>query len=112
MERAHGVLAPPDRQARAETIGWRRGFAVALRRAAQLLPTIVDDLLDRQAEPKGLTGQPFDSSIFGLLPRCRPRVLSTPMSKHETPITLAFWESVGGTLIEEYRVVEGLAECG
>jgi hypothetical protein len=28
------------------------------------------------------------------------------MSKHETPLTRAFWESVGGTLVEEYLVVK------
>ena len=27
------------------------------------------------------------------------------MSKHETPLTLAYWEKVGGTLIEEYPIV-------
>lgn len=26
-------------------------------------------------------------------------------------MTVAYWESVGGTLIEEYRVVDGTAEC-
>jgi len=33
------------------------------------------------------------------------------MSKHETPMTVAYLESVGGTLIEEYRVVDGTAKC-
>ena len=27
------------------------------------------------------------------------------MSKNETPLTLAYWEKVGGTLIEEYPIV-------
>ena len=28
------------------------------------------------------------------------------MSKHETPLTIAYWKKVGGTLIEEYPVVK------
>lgn len=31
------------------------------------------------------------------------------MSKHETPLTRRYWTEVGGTLIEEYRVVKKTA---
>jgi hypothetical protein len=34
------------------------------------------------------------------------------MSKHETPMTLAYWKEVGGTLIEEFRVVDRSVGCG
>lgn len=34
------------------------------------------------------------------------------MSKHETPMTLAYWESVGGTLVEEFRMVSATKTCG
>ena len=33
------------------------------------------------------------------------------MSKHETPLTLAYWEKVKGTLIEEYPIVRRSKEC-
>jgi hypothetical protein len=31
------------------------------------------------------------------------------MSKHETPLTRVYWQSIGGTLYEEFRAVEPLA---
>jgi hypothetical protein len=34
------------------------------------------------------------------------------MSKHETPMTRWYWHQVGGTLIEEFRVVEPSETCG
>lgn len=34
------------------------------------------------------------------------------MSKHETPLTLRYWESVGGTLIEEFLLVPRTATQG
>jgi hypothetical protein len=34
------------------------------------------------------------------------------MSKHETPMILAYWERVGGTLIEEFLLVKGNADSG
>ncbi len=34
------------------------------------------------------------------------------MSKHETPMTRWYWRQVGGTLIEEFVVVEGTSTCG
>jgi hypothetical protein len=34
------------------------------------------------------------------------------MSKLETPMTLAYWESLGGTLIEEFQMVQGDSSCG
>lgn len=33
------------------------------------------------------------------------------MSKHETPLTLAYWKKVKGTLIEEYPIVKKSKEC-
>ena len=33
------------------------------------------------------------------------------MSKHETPLTLAYWERVKGTLIEEYPIVRKSKDC-
>ena len=34
------------------------------------------------------------------------------MSKRETPLTRRYWESVGGTLMEEFRAVRGSATQG
>jgi hypothetical protein len=34
------------------------------------------------------------------------------MSKHETPMILAYWERIGGTLIEEFELVKGDAASG
>lgn len=34
------------------------------------------------------------------------------MSKHETPMTRWYWQQVGGTLVEEFVVVERSATCG
>jgi hypothetical protein len=34
------------------------------------------------------------------------------MSKLETPMIIAYWETVGGTLIEEFQMVKGDAVCG
>ena len=34
------------------------------------------------------------------------------MSKNETPMILAYWERIGGTLIEEFQLVKGDAACG
>jgi hypothetical protein len=34
------------------------------------------------------------------------------MSKHETPMVVRYWESVGGTLIEEFLIVEKSSTCG
>jgi hypothetical protein len=34
------------------------------------------------------------------------------MSKHETPMILAYWDRVGGTLIEEFQLVKGDATSG
>jgi len=34
------------------------------------------------------------------------------MSKLETPMILAYWETVGGTLIEEFQLVKGDPSCG
>tara|TARA_Y100001970_G_scaffold250457_1_gene322216 strand:+ start:465 stop:872 length:408 start_codon:yes stop_codon:yes gene_type:complete len=33
------------------------------------------------------------------------------MSKHETPLTLAYWKKVKGTLIEEYPIVRKSKDC-
>src|SRR5687768_2684110 len=33
------------------------------------------------------------------------------MSKHETPLTLWYWEQVGGTLIEEFCAVQRTKTC-
>ena len=33
------------------------------------------------------------------------------MSKHETPLTLAYWEHIKGTLLEEYPVVVRGKDC-
>ena len=33
------------------------------------------------------------------------------MSKHETPLTRKYWQSVGGTLVEEFPVVRRTATC-
>ncbi len=33
------------------------------------------------------------------------------MSKHETPLTRKYWQSVGGTLIEEFPVVRRTSTC-
>jgi len=33
------------------------------------------------------------------------------MSKHETPLTLAYWKKVKGTLIEEYPIVKRSKDC-
>lgn len=34
------------------------------------------------------------------------------MSKHETPMTVAFWETIGGELIEEFCLVDRGGSCG
>ena len=34
------------------------------------------------------------------------------MSKLETPMILAYWDRVGGTLIEEFQLVQGDGLCG
>ncbi len=34
------------------------------------------------------------------------------MSKHETPMTLAYWKRVGGLLLEEFCAVPRSRECG
>ena len=34
------------------------------------------------------------------------------MSKHETPLTRHYWQSVGGTLIEEFTAVRSGPNCG
>jgi hypothetical protein len=34
------------------------------------------------------------------------------MSKHETPMIRKFWQQVGGTLVEEFPVVQKTATCG
>lgn len=34
------------------------------------------------------------------------------MSKHETPLTLRYWEQVGGTLIEEFTAVKSSPTTG
>ncbi|CAN5219106.1 hypothetical protein BH10ACI1_BH10ACI1_05770 [soil metagenome] len=34
------------------------------------------------------------------------------MSKHETPMTRAFWKTVGGTLVEEFCAVRRSETCG
>lgn len=34
------------------------------------------------------------------------------MSKRETPMTVGYWKSVGGTLIEEYCLVDRGKDCG
>jgi|SRR5215472_3261248 len=34
------------------------------------------------------------------------------MSKLETPMILAYWETTGGTLVEEFQLVSGDLECG
>ena len=34
------------------------------------------------------------------------------MTKRETPMIVRYWESIGGTLIEEFPVVEKSATCG
>ena len=33
------------------------------------------------------------------------------MSKNETPLTLAYWKKVKGTLIEEYPIVKKSKDC-
>ena len=34
------------------------------------------------------------------------------MSKLETPMILAYWNRVGGTLVEEFQMVKANAQCG
>ena len=34
------------------------------------------------------------------------------MSKHETPLTRAYWQTIGGTLIEEFLIVRGSKKNG